>query len=255
MDTIIVDMTLDPTRRFSSRVDAYVRCRPSYPDALLDLLERECNLGAGAAIADIGCGTGLLAQLFLARGCEVHGVEPNPEMREAGCRFLAAEPRFHSVEGRAEATGLGAASVEFVTAGQAFHWFDPEPARAEFRRILKLGGWVVLVWNERRMESGFMAEYETLIERYAPEKSRIDPEAIARFLGVGALPAVRFDNQQQLDAEGLRGRLMSSSYAPQPGTAESAELLAQVDELFARYRRQGLVTILYDTHVFRSRLG
>ena len=214
-------MSLDPTRRFSSRVDAYVRFRPAYPPAVADLLERECGLRPGAAVADIGCGTGLLAQLFLARGCEVYGVEPNPGMRQAGCRILAGEPRFHGIDGRAEATTLASHSMDFIAAGQAFHWFEPRPTGTEFRRILKPGGWVVLVWNERRAQPGFMAGYEASIARYAPEAPRVNPGEIAGFFGDAGLRAARFDNQQQLDAEGLRGRLMSSSYAPQPGTAEA----------------------------------
>src|SRR5580658_4404950 len=142
-------MGLDPTRRFSSRVEAYARYRPSYPRETLALLERECGLTPVSKIADIGSGTGLLARLFLDFGCEVTGVEPNPEMRVTGERMLLDKPRFHSVDGRAEATGLLAGSVDFVTAGQAFHWFEPAAARAEFQRILKTVGWVVLVWNER----------------------------------------------------------------------------------------------------------
>jgi SAM-dependent methyltransferase len=243
-------MTLDPTRRFSSRADAYERHRPSYPPDVLDLLERECGLHSGAAVADIGCGTGLLSQLFLARGCQVFGVEPNPEMRQAGRRILEAEPRFQSIEGRAEATTLAGRSVDFVTAGQAFHWFEPQAARAEFRRILKPGGWVALVWNERRNQPGFMAEYNALIARYAAERPRVNPEEIAAFFEGANWHSARFENRQQMDAEGLRGRLASSSYAPQPGTAEFDVLAVQLDKLFDRYSEDGLVTIVYDTDVY-----
>jgi len=243
-------MTLDPTRRFSSRVDAYIRFRPSYPAAVADLLERECGLRPGAVVADIGCGTGLLAELLLSRGCEVFGVEPNPEMREAGRKILADEPLFHSIEARAEATMLGDQSVDLVTAGQAFHWFQPEAVRAEFRRILKPGGWVLLVWNERRRQAGFMAEYETAIARYAPEQPRVNPETLAQFFQGAARRDALFDNHQYLDAEGLRGRLASSSYAPQPGTTEFEVLMTRVDELFSRWQKDGVVTIVYDTEVY-----
>src|SRR5580658_7790634 len=118
-------MGLDPTMRFSTRAEAYARYRPAYPREMIDLLERECGLTPASRIADIGSGTGLLARLFLDFGCEVTGIEPNPEMRAAGEKILAAEPRFRSVDGRAEATGLPDGSVDFVTAGQAFHWFEP----------------------------------------------------------------------------------------------------------------------------------
>src|SRR5580692_1296891 len=107
-----LDAGLDPAQRFSSRVEAYARYRPSYPQETLTLLERECGLTAACKIADIGSGTGLLARLFLDFGCDVTGVEPNLEMRTAGERLLSGKSRFHSIEGRAEATTLPDDSVD-----------------------------------------------------------------------------------------------------------------------------------------------
>src|SRR4029453_17979120 len=124
----------DSIQRFSSRVEDYIKYRPSYPPALLDTLVTQCRLTPTAEVADIGSGTGLLSELFLRNGNRVYGVEPNREMREAGERLLSAYPSFVSVDGRAEATMLDDASVDFVTAGQAFHWFDPPHARREFMR-------------------------------------------------------------------------------------------------------------------------
>src|SRR5579862_2299669 len=113
-------METDSTRRFAYRSDAYARFRPSYPAGVTELLSRECGLNAASCLADVGSGTGLLAELFLTMGCEVFGVEPNAEMRASGERLLSGYPRFHSVEGRAESTTLADGSVDFVTAGQAF---------------------------------------------------------------------------------------------------------------------------------------
>src|ERR1039458_296689 len=123
-------MNQDPTRRFSVRVDAYERYRPSYPAAVAALAERECGLRAGQAVADIGCGTGLLARLFLERGCHVFGVEPNPEMRNAGRRALAELAQFQAIDGRAESTTLATSSVDFVTAGEGGRPVRRRPARA-----------------------------------------------------------------------------------------------------------------------------
>jgi len=243
-------MDLDPTHRFSARVDAYARYRPAYTPEVTRLAERECGLRAGHRLADIGCGTGLLARLFLDRGCEVFGVEPNREMREAGQKALAGEALFHSIDGRAESTTLAGASVDFVTAGQAAHWFDPRPAQAEFARILKPGGWLLLVWNERKREPGFMAAYEALIACHAPEQPRIDADRISRLFGGGSWRMARFDNHQTLDLEGLRGRVASSSYTPLPGTAEFDALMAKVDGIFARHQEDGVVKVLYDTEVY-----
>src|SRR5216110_1873941 len=126
----------DAKQRFSNRVADYVRYRPGYPPATLDLLRAECGLRPGNVIADIGSGTGLLSKLFLKNGNRVYGVEPNKEMREAGEEYLASYEGFSSIEGSAESTTLGDSTIDFVTAGQAFHWFEPNAARSEFARSL-----------------------------------------------------------------------------------------------------------------------
>jgi len=248
-------MDLNPTGRFSSRVADYIRYRPSYPDGVVSLLERECGLRPEARIADIGSGTGLLAQLFLRFGCEVCGVEPNSDMRLAGDRLLAAEPKFHSVEGRAEHTGLPDASVDFVTAGQSFHWFDAPAARTEFRRISKPPGWVVLVWNERLVAGRFLEEYEALLGRYAPDYSQVDHRRMDRgvmdgFYGNGHWSLATFPNEQQFDLEGVLGRLDSSSYAPAPGTDAHARMTDALTNLFAECQQDGLVAFRYETKVY-----
>jgi SAM-dependent methyltransferase len=251
----------DPTQRFSRRVDNYVKYRPGYPPEVLALVQRACGLTPAAVIADIGAGTGRLAELFLAHGNRVLGVEPNREMREAGARLLAGYPGYQAVDGRAEATTLPDAGVDFVTAGQAFHWFDPAGARAEFRRILRPGGWVVLVWNVRRTGSTpFLAGFEDLLRTYAPtypaEQDEGSAEASIRAL-FGAAPwqTAHFTNAQHFDLAGLTGRLRSSSYAPEPGDPTNAPLLAALARLFAAHAVAGQVTLEYDTEVFYGRLA
>jgi SAM-dependent methyltransferase len=241
---------LDPAQRFSSRVEAYARYRPSYPRETLGLLERECGLTATSMIADIGSGTGLLARLFLAFGCEVTGVEPNPGMRAAGERMLSGEPRFHSVDGRAEATTLPDGSVDFVTAGQAFHWFEPAAARAEFQRILQPAGWVVLIWNERLVTPGFMAEHEDLLNKFAREKSHPADADFNAFYGHANWRSERIPNRQSLDEEGLRGRIESSSWSPLPGADGYEAMMQEMSRLFRKYEKAGGVTIEYETNIW-----
>src|SRR5260370_37311068 len=157
----------DAKQRFSNRVADYARYRPGYPPAVLDLLRSECSLRPGHVIADIGSGTGLLSELFLKNGNRVFGVEPNEAMRQAGEEHLASYDGFTSINGFAEATHLLNASVEFVTAPQAFHWFEPRATRREFIRILKPRGWVVVLWHDRRMEEAQLTrDYEHLLDRF-----------------------------------------------------------------------------------------
>lgn len=253
-------MDLDSTRRFSSRVEDYVRYRPSYPEGIVPLLERECGLKPEARVADIGSGTGLFAALFLRFGCEVFGVEPNADMRLAGQRLLAAEPRFHSIDGRAEATGLTAAGVDLVTAGQAFHWFDLPAARAEFHRILKPSGWVVLAWNERLVEGRFLEEYEALLHRYGPEYGRIDHRRMDAgvmddFFGPENWRLTGFPNEQRFDLAGLLGRLHSSSYAPPAGSEAYSRINEDIARLFEECQQDGLVAFRYETKVYYGQLA
>src|SRR5271166_6180986 len=146
-------MTKSPTARFSDRVENYVRYRPGYPPEVLDLLRAECGLRPSHIVADIASGTGAFTRLLLENGNFVFAVEPNPEMREKGVHQLERYNRLASIAGTAEETALGPASVDFVTAAQAAHWFDLPRARAEFIRILRPEGWCVLIWNERRTAS------------------------------------------------------------------------------------------------------
>jgi SAM-dependent methyltransferase len=250
----------DPTQRFSRRVDNYVKYRPGYPPAVLDLLQRACSLTPEAMIADIGAGTGLLAELFLAHGNRVLGVEPNREMREAGARLLARYPGYQAVDGRAEATTLPDAGVDFVTAGQAFHWFDPAGARAEFQRILRPGGWVALVWNMRQTDSTpFLAGFEALLRAHVPAYPAQQDEggtqdSIQALFGPTPWQVARFANAQHFDLAGLEGRLLSSSYAPDPGDPLYAPLMAALARLFAAHAANGQVTLEYATEVYYGRL-
>jgi SAM-dependent methyltransferase len=250
----------DPTRRFSSRIENYVRYRPGYPPKVIEMLEAACGLTPDSLVADIGSGTGLLAQLLLAHGCRVFGVEPNREMRAAGERLLAGFGRFTSVEGTAEATTLPTQSIDFVTAGQAFHWFDQARARAEFMRILRPGGWVVLVWNDRRTATTpFLAAYEHLLERYATDYAqvnhkRIDEAAIGAFFAPGAWSVQVFENRQLFDFTGLEGRLLSSSYTPEPGHPGHQRMIDALHTLFDAHQHGGQVAFEYDTILYYGQL-
>jgi SAM-dependent methyltransferase len=248
-------MNSDPTARFSTRVADYVKYRPGYPQAVLRLLEAECGLTHESVVADVGSGTGILSELFLKNANRVYGVEPNREMREAGERLLASYPNFVSIDGRAEATTLDEKSVDFVTAGQAFHWFDPPRARVEFKRVR-----VVLVWNDRRTAgTPFLEEYERLLLEYGTDYKEVsvkyaEESLLAALYGPSAMHTKTFDNQQVFDFDGLRGRLMSASYTPQPGHPNFEPLMRDLEALFRRHQRDGRVAVDYDTKVFYGQL-
>ena len=250
---------LDPTRRFSNRVENYLKYRPTYPPSIIPLLETECGLTPQSVIADLGSGTGLLTELFLKNGNPVFGVEPNLEMRVAGEKVLAQYPRFSSVNGAAEATTLADHSVDFVVAGQAFHWFNREAARAEFMRILQPGGWAVLVWNGYRVESSpLMAAYQDLVVRYGTDYSEVRREIVGcdveSFYAPGNCKCARFEFQQVFDYEGLKGRLLSASYAPEPDHPNYETMLRDVRKIFDANQKDGRVVFNYETELYYGQL-
>jgi SAM-dependent methyltransferase len=249
---------LDSTERFSTRVENYVRYRPGYPPEIIDLLKSKYGLRPESVVADVGSGTGLLSGLFGAAGYRIFGIEPNAEMRQAGERSLGHFPQFTSVAGTAEQTTLPDASVDFITAGQAFHWFDLERSRQEFKCILRPGGWVVLIWNDRRTDSTpFLAAYEQLLRDYATDygqvnHKRIDSSALRAFFQ-SEPERTTFYNHQEFDFESLRGRLLSSSYAPEPGQPGHEKMIESLRQLFETHEVRGRVTFEYDTLVYCGR--
>jgi SAM-dependent methyltransferase len=251
-----------PTRRFSNRVEDYIRWRPSYPPQVIELLRDACGMTPDWTVADIGSGPGNLTRLFLENGNVVIGVEPNAAMRAAGERLLAGYPRFTSVDGTAEATGLPDGSVDLTVAGQAFHWFDVAGARREFRRILREPPWVALVWNERRLEgTPFLVAYEALLHRFGTDYAAVqhrsgqDPAALTAFFGTDRYRVASFPYAQRFDYAGLEGRLLSSSYAPAAGQPGHEEMLRELRRIFDETNGDGQVAFDYDTKVFYGQLA
>ena len=251
----------DPTSRFSDRVEDYVRWRPGYPPQVLDALRSDLGLVPQHVIADVGSGTGLLSRMFVENGNIVYGVEPNRAMAEVAEAALSSSGLFRSAPGRAESTGLPDSSVDLVTAGQAFHWFSVAESRTEFRRILRPGGGVALVWNLRRLDgTPFLRDYEAFLHRWSTDYREVSAgyaseEALRAFFGEPGWREHRFDSAQEFDLQGLRGRLLSSSYTPKPGDPRREPMLAALPELFAAHEESGRVSFEYDTRLFTGRLS
>jgi len=250
----------DAKQRFSNRVTDYVRYRPGYPAEILPLLQTWTHFRPEHVVADIGSGTGLLSKLFVDFGNRVFGVEPNAEMRAAGEEFLDAYPNFTSIAGSAEATTLPSDSVDFVAAGQAFHWFQMPAARNEFHRILKPGGRVLVIWNERLLdETAFLREYEELLNRFGTDYAKVSEsypraEQMLEFYGANEFTSHALPNFQEFDFEGLSGRLRSSSYAPPPGHPQFEPMMKELRRLFDAHHQGGVVRMDYRTRVYAGKL-
>jgi SAM-dependent methyltransferase len=245
-----------PTERFSDRVASYVRYRPGYPPGLLGLLRDQTGLTPRWTIADIGSGTGISTELFLKHGNTVYAIEPNDAMRAAAVQQLAARyPNLRSVKGTAEATNLPSASVDLAAAFQAFHWFDLERAPAEFARLLRPPGWVALVFNRRKTAgSTFLEGYEAIIKHYSADYHAVRHERVGdpelRRIFAGAYASHSLPNQQLFDFDGLRGRVLSSSYAPNQGQPGHEQMMADLRCLFDRTAENGRVAFDYETQIY-----
>lgn len=245
----------NPTGRFTGLSDLYAKYRPGYPDEALDFIIERRGLDGATTLVDVGCGTGISSRLFAARGVPVIGIEPNDEMR--ACAEAAAAPSGPAPvyrAGRAEATGLPDGVGAAVLSAQAFHWFDAEPTLREFHRILRPGGHVALMWNERDDSDACTAAY-TAVVRTAPENAAL--EGSRGQAGQPLLNSPLFDdgsrtvfrNHQELDEEGALGRTFSASWAPrEPAAAEAfADALRR---FFADWQRDGRVVLRYETTIY-----
>jgi SAM-dependent methyltransferase len=252
-------MTRLPTERFGDRVADYVRARPHYPEDVLRRVVRALGRPGPWTVADLGSGTGISSALFLRDGHVVHGVEPNAAMRASAEAWLGREVAFHSVTGTAEASTLPGGVFDLVVAAQAFHWFDPAAFLAEVRRIVKPGGWLLLMWNSRRTAgSPFLVGYEALLERFgidyrAVHHGNLDEAALSALFAPDTLTRDVFVHSQSLDREALHARLLSSSYVPSRDDPAHVPMLVELDWLFDAHAIAGTVTVEYDTEIYLGR--
>jgi ubiquinone/menaquinone biosynthesis C-methylase UbiE len=250
----------DAKQRFSNRVADYVRYRPGYPSAVRDVLRSECGLKSGHVVADIGSGTGFLSELFLKNGNRVFGVEPNEAMRLAGEEYLASYDGYASINGSAESTTLDDAGVDFVTSGQAFHWFDQNPARVEFTRILKPSGWVVVIWNERLTDTTpFLRDYEALLRKFGTDYATVkesypSEEHMREFFGTSPYNSRTLPNFQEFDFDGIAGRLRSSSFIPAADAPNFAPMIEELQRIFTENNHGDRVRLEYSTHIYFGHL-
>ena len=244
----------DPKKRFSSRVENYIKYRPSYPLEIIDFLKEKKILADDSVIADIGSGTGILTKIFLDNGNQVYGVEPNKDMREAAEKNLQGFTNFTSLEGSAESTGLEENCIDLITAGQAFHWFDVEEAKREFKRILKPNGNVALIWNNRgKAGTDFNSSYENFILKYGTDYREVKKNEgnVDLFFNY---QKETFYNFQELDFTCFKGRVLSSSYIPLVDNPIFPKMILELEDLFNKHQRNGIIRIEYDTEIYLGKL-
>lgn len=211
-----------------SDVALYERGRAEWPSELCDALRSGLGLPAGAAVVDVGAGSGKLSRVLAAGGFSVTGVEPLPAMREVLARALGDD---RALDGTAEAIPLPDASADAVTCGDAFHWFDHDAAAAEFHRVLRPGGGVAIAWRipDPGRTGGWAVEIERLIAEVRPEHPGYTPDrgmdGLARHGGFTARELVAIPFEHVTDRAGILDFVGSITFVGLLPPAERAALL------------------------------
>ncbi len=235
----------NPLGRFSNRAEDYAKYRPIYPPeaiaTLLSGLGSESDLGTVTGTfnhliaADVGAGTGISSRLLADQGVTVWAIEPNAAMRAAA----TPHPRVEFREGTAEQTGLPHQSVHIVLCCQAFHWFNQPIALQEFHRILKPGGRVAILWNDRHRDDPLTAQYSEMVLN-ASDRDILDRGDRKSAAAIAVSPLFTHFRQhtinwtRQLDLPSLLGMVRSSSYVPKTG-AVLDQLLIDLTELHRQH--------------------
>jgi SAM-dependent methyltransferase len=230
-----VDISDAAATGFGAGSERYERGRPSYPAEVVEVLTGELGVGPGRRVLDLAAGTGKLTRLVVPTGAEVVAVEPVAAMRD---RLEAAVPGVEALDDTAEALPLPDASFDVVTVAQAFHWFRPAEALAEVRRVLRPGGWLLMVWNERDQSVPWVAEVSAVIDwdGRRPYRKGTDWPAVVREaggFGEGRRREVAFEHV--VDADTLVDRMLSTSYVAAGTPEERAAVEAGVRRVVAGF--------------------
>ena len=235
-------------QKFDGRAQDYVVGRPVYAQEFVEALFPDYGFSSDSVIADIGSGTGKFAGQLLERGCTVYGVEPNDDMKEKAVEELSGFVRFYPVKGTEAGTTLEDHSADFVTTAQAFHWFDVPAFAKECRRILKPGGKVFLIWNVRDMNDQLNQEAYEIYRNYCPDFKgysggiQKDDERIRAFFD-DKYQYIEFANPLYYSEETFISRSLSGSYSLKEGDARYQEYLKALRDLFAKYQKDGILTM------------
>ena len=250
---------MDVTKRFNTRADDYVKYRPNYPQAIYDFLWKEVGVLSSFTVADVGCGTGIFTKGLVDRCQKIVGIDPSQKMLDQARIFLGERDNLDLILGTGENLPLSDNSVDGILCAQAFHWFDLQGSKKEFRRVARSNAPIVFIWNDRKTSGNkFLAAYDYLIRAHGTDYAQVNHREVTKGGKIqqffGCEPEYFCcDNQQIFDFEGLLGRLTSSSYMPNRGEAGFESMASNLKTLFDQNQKKGTVTIEYDCKLYWSR--
>lgn len=245
--------------KFTGKAKEYADYRPSYPQPLIDFIYTKLGQPTRLKIADIGSGTGKMSRCLLNMGSTILGVEPNVDMRKEAEKLFSDNPSFHSISGTGENTTLPANSVDAVICAEAFHWFDNEKSRLEFKRILKQDGLVFLIWNSFSVENVYAGELDALCRKLCEKNGYNDikvskDERAENLFGKSNFEIKIFDNTFNQGFDGLLGGMLSASYAPKKGDDNFDEFVNGIGEIFKKYSDGGKIKTIFKTVCYFGRI-
>lgn len=234
--------------RYEELVNSYVKYLPSYPPEYINYLKNQGRLPKDAVVTDIGSGVGILAELISPHVKTVLAVEPDEKMRWAAAAHQYDTENITIINGSAEDTGLESNTVDLITVGQAFHYFDITSAHTEFQRILKPGGKVALAWHIRRTDYPFGREYEALLKTYCPGYLGTGGQSTAtsvyhRFFKNGNFEYLLFKNHRLIDRETFIGYSLSMPFTPVREDENFTCFIDQLSDIFKKYSENGKLEI------------
>ena len=225
-----------------------------YPFEAVRRLVKELRITPESTVLDLAAGTGKLTRLLARLGSEVVAVEPVDEMRE---RLVETLPGITALEGTAEEIPLDDASVDAVTVGQAFHWFDGDAALAEIHRVLRPGSRLGLIWNVKDESVNWVHQLAELIEVYRGNAPRVASgawkEAFERTELFTPIERARFSFVHQTDTATVVARVTSISFIAAMAPRVRERVVDQVHELLATHpdtRGQRVFPLRYRTGVY-----
>ncbi|MGD1821911.1 MAG: class I SAM-dependent methyltransferase [Pleomorphochaeta sp.] len=241
--------------RFTSRVENYVKYRPSYPQDAINYLFLN-GINKKSVVGDIGSGTGILSKLLIDRVEKLYCVEPNLAMRDYANKMLSNNNNFYSIDASAENTTLSDNQLDVITVAQAFHWFDLEKCKSEFNRILKPNSKTFLLFNNRLSNTSFLEKYDDILINFSKDYKKVNHQNLGKdefnFFFDKKWEKVSYNNFQIFNLEQFIGRVASSSYTPEKGDTNYEIFYSEIKRIFEEENVDGFVRFNYKTEIISS---
>lgn len=239
--------------KFTGKAEIYAKYRPSYPVEFINWLYERTG---AKTVADIGAGTGIFTKCLLKKDWEITAVEPNDDMLSELTRALGNDVKI--VKASAENTDLQSNCFDLITVAQAFHWFDKDKFKTECKRILKVGGFLAVVFNSR-CKTDVANERNKVCMKYCGQYhsghvhtgyADFDGENYLQNEYFSKCQTLKIENPYFLTKEQFIGDNLSRSYALGEGDANYEGFVAELENVFNKFSQNGVVAQPYITECF-----